>query len=110
MAASTRFAAKVAAWEARAASGPPPCPDRAVIGGMLSPACYIEDAFPAALFLAWRHAGDFAAGVRANALCGGDNCHRGVVVGSLLAAGSSIPHPLVAGLRAGATIAEIAQS
>ena len=103
-------AAKVAAWEARAASGPPPCPDRAVIGGMLSPACYIEDAFPAALFLAWRHAGDFAAGVRANALCGGDNCHRGVVVGSLLAAGSSIPRPLVAGLRAGATIAEIAQS
>jgi hypothetical protein len=77
---------------------------------MLSPACYIEDAFPAALFLAWRHAGDFAAGVRANALCGGDNCHRGVVVGSLLAAGSSIPRPLVAGLRAGATIAEIAQS
>lgn len=100
--------AKVAAWNARAAAGPLPCPDRAVVGGVLSPACYIEEAFPAALFLAWRHAGDFAAGMRANALCGGDNCHRGAVVGSLLAAGSSIPHPLLAGLREGATIAEIA--
>jgi ADP-ribosylglycohydrolase len=89
-------AAKLAAWDARAAAGPPPCPDRAVVGGVLSPACYIEEAFPAALFLAWRHAGDFAAGVRSNALCGGDNCHRGAVVGSLLAAGSSIPHPLLA--------------
>jgi len=100
--------AKVEAWDARAAAGPLPCPDRAVVGGVLSPACYIEEAFPAALFLAWRHAGDFAAGMRANALCGGDNCHRGAVVGSLLAAGSSIPHPLLAGLREGATIAEIA--
>lgn len=100
--------AKVAAWDARAAAGPLPCPDRAVVGGVLSPACYIEEAFPAALFLAWRHAGDFAAGMRANALCGGDNCHRGAVVGSLLAAGGSIPHPLLAGLREGATIAEIA--
>ena len=101
-------AAKAAAWDARAAAGPPPCPDRAVVGSVLSPACYIEEAFPAALFLAWRHAGDFAAGTRANALCGGDNCHRGAVVGSLLAARSSIPHPLLAGLREGATIAKIA--
>ena len=101
-------AAKVAAWDARAAAGPPPCPDRAVIGGVLSPACYIEEAFPAALYLSWRHAGDFAAGVRANVLCGGDNCHRGAIVGSLLAAGSPIPHALLAGLRVGATIAGIA--
>ena len=101
-------AAKCRDWEARAAGGPPPCPDRAVVGGVLSPACYIDDAFPAALFLAWRHAGDVAAGLRANALCGGDNCHRAAVVGSLLAAASPIPHPLLAGLRAHATIAEAA--
>lgn len=100
--------AKCRDWEARAAGGPPPCPDRAVVGGVLSPACYIDDAFPAALFLAWRHAGDVAAGLRANALCGGDNCHRAAVVGSLLAAASPIPHPLLAGLRAHATIAEVA--
>jgi ADP-ribosyl-[dinitrogen reductase] hydrolase len=101
-------AAKCRDWDARAAAGPPPCPDRAVVGGTLSPACYIDDAFPAALFLAWRHAGDVAAGLRANALCGGDNCHRAAVVGSLLAAASPIPHPLLAGLRANATIADIA--
>jgi ADP-ribosylglycohydrolase len=71
---------------------------------MLSPACYIPDAFPAALFIAWRHATDFAAGVRANALCGGDNCHRGVVVGGLLGAALPIPHRLLAGLSARATL------
>ena len=100
--------AKLRDWESRAASGPLPCPDRAVVGGVVSPACYIEEAFPAALYLAWRHAGDFAAGVRANALCGGDNCHRGAVVGGLIAARTAIPHPLLAGLRAGATIVGLA--
>jgi ADP-ribosyl-[dinitrogen reductase] hydrolase len=75
-------------------------PDDVVVGSLLSPACYIQDAFPAALFLAWRHAGDFAAGVRANALVGGDNCHRGAVVGALLGASAPIPGDLLAGLRA----------
>ena len=61
-------------------------PDRSVIGRRLSPACYIDDAFPAALYLAWKYANDFEAGVIANAEVGGDSCHRGVVVGSLLGA------------------------
>ncbi|MFM7107856.1 MAG: ADP-ribosylglycohydrolase family protein [Planctomycetaceae bacterium] len=91
--------AKVRAWEKARAAGPATCPDRAVVGGILSPACYIPDAFPAALFLAWRHADDFAGGVLANARCGGDNCHRGAVVGSLLGAGAAIPAPLLEGLR-----------
>jgi ADP-ribosyl-[dinitrogen reductase] hydrolase len=103
-------AAKFRDWEARAVSGPQPCPDRAVIGGVVSPACYIEESFPAALFLAWHHAGDFAAGVRANALCGGDNCHRGAVVGALLAARAAVPHPLLAGLAARATIVDLAHA
>jgi ADP-ribosyl-[dinitrogen reductase] hydrolase len=80
--------------------------DRRLVGGTLSSACYIEDAFPAALALAWRHAGGFAAGVRANALCGGDNCHRGAVVGALLGAASSIPHQLLAGLEAGGRVTD----
>ena len=92
--------AKVRAWERAAATGPASCPDRAVVGGILSPACYIPDAFPAALYLAWRHAGDFAAGALANARCGGDNCHRGAVVGSLLGASASVPRPLLEGLPA----------
>jgi len=84
-------AAKLAAWEKLS--------DRQLVGGTLSTACYIDDAFPAALALAYRHAGDFTAGVVANARCGGDNCHRGAVVGSLLACSAPIPQPLLTGLQ-----------
>jgi ADP-ribosyl-[dinitrogen reductase] hydrolase len=80
--------------------------DRQLVGGTLSSACYIDDAFPASLALAYRHAGDFAAGVFANAQCGGDNCHRGAVVGSLLGATAPIPSLLLAGLRAGDRVTE----
>lgn len=96
--------AKVRAWGRAADTGPAACPDRAVVGGILSPACYIPDAFPAALYLAWRHAGDVAGGVQANALCGGDNCHRGAVVGALLGATAPLPPRLLAELRGGGTI------
>lgn len=88
-------AAKLTAWERLS--------DRQLVGGTLSSACYIDDAFPAALALAWRHAGNFTAGVVANARCGGDNCHRAAVVGSLLATSAPIPQPLVEGLAAAAS-------
>jgi ADP-ribosylglycohydrolase len=89
-------AAKLRAWEGLS--------DRQLVGGTLSSACYIEEAFPAALALAWRHAGDCAGGVFANATCGGDNCHRGAVVGSLLGATAGIPAPLLAGLACGGRV------
>jgi len=60
-------------------------PDRTIIGTKLSPACYIDQAFPAALYLAWKYHDDFTAAITANARVGGDNCHRGAVVGSLVA-------------------------
>ncbi len=63
-------------------------PDQVVIGRRLSPACYIAEAFPASLYLAWKYADDFEAGVIANTNLGGDNCHRGAVVGALLGAAS----------------------
>ena len=66
-------------------------PDRQVVGRTLSSACYLPQSFAAALFLTWKYANDFSAGVLANARCGGDNCHRGAVVGSLLAAANEIP-------------------
>ena len=66
-------------------------PDEVVVGERLSPACYIKDAFPAALYLSWKYAEDFSAGIIANAHCGGDNCHRGAVVGALLAFANGIP-------------------
>jgi ADP-ribosyl-[dinitrogen reductase] hydrolase len=63
-------------------------PDEVVIGQKLSPACYIRDAFSSALYLSWKYSGNFREGILANAQVGGDNCHRAVVVGSLLAAES----------------------
>jgi ADP-ribosylglycohydrolase len=72
---------KLEAWAAR--------PDEEVIGGVLSPACYLEDAFPASLFLAWKYADDLESALIANTSLGGDNCHRGIVVGALVGAGGS---------------------
>ncbi len=74
-----------------------------VIGRRLSPACYIDDAFPAALYLAWKYADDFESGVVANAMVGGDNCHRAGVVGALLGAAvglGGIPKRFLDGLVA----------
>ena len=65
-------------------------PDEIVIGHRVSPACYIADAFPASLYLAWKYADDFEAGVIANTDVAGDNCHRGAVVGTLLGAASGL--------------------
>ncbi len=59
-------------------------PDLVVIGSRLSAACYIEDAFAASLYMAWKYAGDRSSGITANAMVGGDNCHRAAVVGALL--------------------------
>ncbi len=65
--------------------------DTHVIGRRFSPACYIADAMPASLYLVWKYHDDFDAGVLANAMAGGDNCHRGAVVGSLLGAANGVP-------------------
>jgi ADP-ribosylglycohydrolase len=89
-------AAKLRSWEGLT--------DRQLVGGTLSSACYIEEAFPAALALAWRHAGNVVEGVCGNAMCGGDNCHRGAVVGGLLGATAPIPAPLLADLACGAKV------
>lgn len=61
-------------------------PDEHVVGSRFSPACYIAEAMPASLYLAWKYHDDFGSGITANAMVGGDNCHRGAVVGSLLGA------------------------
>jgi ADP-ribosylglycohydrolase len=60
--------------------------DLDVIGGCLSPACYIDQSFPAVLYLVARYQDDFEGALIANANAGGDNCHRGAVLGALLGA------------------------
>lgn len=75
-------------------------PDEVVIGQRLSPACYIKDSFPAALYLSWKYAKDFSSGIIANTHCGGDNCHRGAVVGALLGFENEIPSRWLEGLKA----------
>ncbi len=69
-------------------------PDAHVIGQRFSPACYIAESMPASLYLTWKYHDDFNAGVFANAMVGGDNCHRGAVVGSLLGAANGVSETL----------------
>lgn len=69
---------KARGWEER--------PDRTIIGTILSPACYIHEAFPAALYLAWKYHQNLDALLLANARVGGDSCHRGAVAAALVAA------------------------
>lgn len=73
--------------------------DETVVGKHLSPACYIKDSFPAALYLSWKYADKFSAGIIANTHCGGDNCHRGAVVGALLGLANTIPDHWLEGLK-----------
>ena len=73
--------------------------DQEVIGGVLSPACYLEDSFPASLYLAWKYADDLEGALIANTNLGGDNCHRGIVVGALVGAGgATVPERWIRGL------------
>lgn len=84
------------------------CSDLEVIGGMLSPACYIDQSFPAVLYLAARYANDFEGALVANTNVGGDNCHRGAVLGALLGAAlgvRAIPDRWITGLAAHSELA-----
>jgi len=65
--------------------------DTVVIGKRLSPACYINESFPASLYLAWKYHQSFDLGIIANAMVGGDSCHRGAVVGALLGLSNGVP-------------------
>jgi ADP-ribosyl-[dinitrogen reductase] hydrolase len=83
-------------------------PDHEVIGGLLSSACYIDQSLPAALYLAARYPDDFEAALIANTNLGGDNCHRGAVLGALLGAAlgvAAIPERWQQGLTASGELA-----
>jgi ADP-ribosylglycohydrolase len=89
---------KLEAWAAR--------PDEEVVGAILSPACYLQDSFPASLYLAWKYADDLESALIANTNLGGDNCHRGIVVGALVGAGRvAVPDRWQRGLLCGESLA-----
>ena len=81
--------------------------DSEIIGGLLSPACYIDQSFPSVLYLAARYHDDFESAMIANTNAGGDNCHRGAVLGAILGATlglDAIPKRWINGLTAHAEI------
>ena len=83
--------------------------DLEIIGGLLSPACYIDQAFPSVLYLAARYYDDFESALIANTNVGGDNCHRGAVLGAILGASlgvEAIPTRWIDGLTAHAELNE----
>ena len=58
--------------------------DDEVVGRVWSPACYLDDSLPATLYLALKYAERPREALVANTMVGGDNCHRGAVLGGLL--------------------------
>lgn len=61
-------------------------PDEHVIGRHLSPACYLADSVPATIYLAAKYHNTPREGLIANTMLGGDNVHRGAILGALLGA------------------------
>jgi ADP-ribosylglycohydrolase len=68
--------------------------DREIVGGRYSTACYISDSWPSLLFLAFKYRNDLKAALLANTNLGGENAHRGAVLGGIL------------GLSCGRTVAD----
>lgn len=59
-------------------------PDHQVVGHMFSRACYISDSWPVVLYLAYKYQNDPWQALQVNTNLGGDNVHRGMVLGVLL--------------------------
>ena len=59
-------------------------PDHQVVGHLFSRACYISDSWPVVLYLAYKYQDDPWQALRVNTNLGGDNVHRGMVLGTLL--------------------------
>ena len=58
--------------------------DGMIVGGKFSSACYITDSWPSVLYLALKYIDDPKKALLVNANLGGDNVHRGVVLGTIL--------------------------
>ena len=58
--------------------------DRDIVGGRYSTACYISDSWPSLLYLAYKYREDPRAALLANTNLGGENAHRGAVLGGIV--------------------------
>jgi len=58
--------------------------DNDVVGKLFSRACPINDSWPSLLYLAWKYSDNPLEALIANTHLGGDNCHRGAVLGVIL--------------------------
>lgn len=58
--------------------------DKEIVGGKYSTACYISDSWPSLLYLAYKYRTDIKAALLANTNLGGDNVHRGAVLGGIV--------------------------
>lgn len=58
--------------------------DNDVVGRLFSSACYITDSWPSVLYLAYKYCAKPEAGLMSNTNLGGDNVHRGAVLGVIL--------------------------
>lgn len=68
--------------------------DSEIVGAMFSTACYITGSLPAAVYLAYKYSGEESplTGLLANTNLGGENAHRGYVVGVLLGLATAKSH------------------
>jgi ADP-ribosylglycohydrolase len=58
--------------------------DREVVGGKYSTACYIDDSWPSLLYLAYKYFDSPRAALLTNTNLGGENAHRGAVLGGVV--------------------------
>jgi ADP-ribosylglycohydrolase len=63
--------------------------DNEVVGGIYSKACYIDDSWPSILFLLYKYLDNPEQALLANTNLGGENCHRGSLLGVLLGLATS---------------------
>lgn len=75
--------------------------DEEIVGKLFATACYPEHGLPLLLCLLQRNKADFKTSLFANANAGGDNVHRGMILGLLAGACTTeIPYKLKSGLLA----------
>jgi len=70
-----------------------------ILGSVFTTGCYPEQSLPVLMYLLYKNKFDFEDSVLANANAGGDNVHRGIILGMLAGAASEeIPNALKTGL------------